>query len=1290
MAKYWIGGNFGTSIYHFNSDEWVAQTLPDADEIREISGVDENIVFALGSTYLFKTTDGGDNWVRTAYVGIPKTLGWIHFNYGLSAVSETEVYIAYATHVFMWNGSTRSEVFPVPPTTLSTAHGVHAEGSSRVYVENDLYGIGQFCYSSGTGWWPRHDINDWTDTYYDKQIFGNQENNLLVTSNNRSDRVQVATGGIDAIGSNFDFTSTILKAGFFYKDVGPDWPVYCKCGCVDPYGTSYVSANDTTTGNNQIAVSSSAGVWTYVSLGSSNVSEPGAIWVGYTTGCCAYESGATGKPSVYTYDGANWTSSTELSAETNPPLTVWGYEAPAATGTSDDLATATGGKRNLFAKIHGYEPILWQYSDKGEPAADYDRSIITCLNAPTELGMGLNLAEGIIDINGMTLELDNVKDTDTTYTFAKEFAPAAWEANGHVRQRSTIAPSDTSITTSNSSGQIDDAAGTLYIGSETITYTGTTDTGAENTKGEELWTIDGITRDVYPCIDGTSLGRRYQIPDDNEGGNLLPISTKPFSYIGRMVALYAVTWNKDAEKWNSEDDAQLVWVGRISDSIEFDGARGKWLVSCESLVSDLDKKVASKARSTTLGKGINLCGVSEQGRTVQIDIFYPGKTSEILYMRFKKVVAAGYYTPEHLIVWLNVCLKDDDNWTTYYGAVGLRPSCVFSIYQNSKVELSVTHNWNIYVDIVLSNECHIMQALGFDVANNSSIRTILQTTELSYTSVEYRASKGFYRSYFPLKQKYNGGKLMIKDSTQLITDAGDHHSGEEIGTVKIKNIKSGEEKITGYFRYNDIGSENLVMRNDGDDTLELMDANYMDDYVDELAFIGTGDDRAPAEVEQIFIPWPVYAEWQIAGTYTYRGPFEMLLMMMISTGGGNRGVTGSNYSGSGFNYDVLHEDYGLGIPQQLIDIDSFEEANDEIRGSSLFPRYKWPIEAESVKDLISRECKLFGFALVWRNGQFAIVKTMPPAVDVSEVTIDESNIIDVLFQPKLSMSSGAVINQYNCNVNFNMYSNKFEGATVITDVDSVNSLQQTRSTRIEHKGIFHAIGERVSATDLTGLLLNRFIRYPMPTIQVPIAPTLINQVFVGDTVTFNSSKCPDPFGGGTMTTSAYAIVLNLSWDFRNSWMGNCTLLLLAQAETYGLAWANSALVDQSATNGGWSSGSYQLTLIPYEFGDASTDDEDGAAFSAGDFIRVIERDPEDPTSLLSWGPFEIDKAYEADGANLLTLVNTTTMSTWDSEKEYIIQPGDYSEAVAAQKAAVTYIADNNYFVDGTTKGYLIA
>ncbi len=358
MPKYWVAGKMFGRIHYFNGSTWSIQVLPGvhtaSSVIREIAGLSDTRLWALTDGKLYETSDAGVTWTDTGAIFQTISFWGVAFCRGLSVVSETEIYVVQANFAQRWNGSSVS----ILPSSNLVKDSIHAESGSSIYIETELFGVGKYSYSIGGNFsnhlippfppgtlvWDQLTPNDWfgDPDFINGQVFGNRNGNILLTATHDvppGDTVQVSEGTGDPGNDQSLWLSTVLKVGFHWRDAGPDWPVYCKLGCVDPSGNSYVSSNDTTTGNNQVA-KITGGVVTYSDLGPSKVDEPGAIWMGNNSGCCGFIDGSS-IPKIYIFDGVVWSLSTTLVGE-NPllapnPYTVWGVDdiiIPPASPTS--------------------------------------------------------------------------------------------------------------------------------------------------------------------------------------------------------------------------------------------------------------------------------------------------------------------------------------------------------------------------------------------------------------------------------------------------------------------------------------------------------------------------------------------------------------------------------------------------------------------------------------------------------------------------------------------------------------------------------------------------------------------------------------------------------------------------------------------------------------------------------------------------------------------------------------------------------------------------------------------
>jgi hypothetical protein len=261
---------------------------------------------------------------------------------------------------------------------------------------------------------------------------------------------------------------------------------------------------------------------------------------------------------------------------------------------------------------------------------------------------------------------------------------------------------------------------------------------------------------------------------------------------------------------------------------------------------------------------------------------------------------------------------------------------------------------------------------------------------------------------------------------------------------------------------------------------------------------------------------------------------------------------------------------------------------------------------------------------------------------------------------------------------------KYWDLITVEDVNSIAGIQDTRTVKLKHPGIRTDGSTPPLRQLLRSVMAGRSEKaLPWWTTSVSLASWLFRRVAVGDIVRFASTTIPDPYGSGERDCDCLGIVIDLTWNYRAR-SGRASLLLYSRFSADSVApWAASALVDKSAANGGWDAANRRLTLLPLAFGQVG-DQDDGARFAAGDYVYLIERAAADSTApTVLGGPVQVNKAYEADGANLLTLDPAAVFAAWDADKEWFVVPADYDEVATAQKTTNAYQADaTTRLIDG--------
>lgn len=917
-----------------------------------------------------------------------------------------------------------------------------------------------------------------------------------------------------------------------------------------------------------------------------------------------------------------------------------------------DHELADGPMRRCFLKIEGEETIIFQGAGESiYNSADFSPAFARpgkiCLHSPEEVTSQLDIGEMRASISAMTFLLDDIDDTDGKSWWGKRFAPAAWDNSRHWRiaagtTYSQVIDADATAITLKSATGIPEPPVPLYIGRETISYTGID--GAR---------LTGVTKGRWPAVGTVSnYGYTYPRPQKGEAQYGHAVSQAPFSWMGRLVALYSTTYDRAAKKWNGKGSEELVWAGRISDRIQ-QRMDGTWALSCVSILEDLNRKIGTNFPTTQLA-GINLTG--NKGRKfIAVEMDEGGGCQ--CYRECE--ITAGTYVPMQLVKELQIELNK-----TWIGADGTSPAtnheiCILTDCYNGSMRIVIRPgqtgiSWNRRgLRLVPQGYCHALAALGFHGFDWLELE--MQVISNVPTQGVATAPGGYYDAYHPLRAEHNGSKLYVDDVSPLWPSQGDI-SGE--GNVVI----DGASFSGGGLNESNIDSKVCYRYSARDETYNFLTIShiYGESALAPSAHAGQLFGEAGKKVQQAFIPYHS----------STRGPFGQLLFALLSTG------TTDYNTVAGASYDKLPVALGLGIPEEIVDKDSFTEADAAIMVSDLAQRKRMIIdEAIGFSDLLLRECKLWGYAVCWRAGKLSLRPIAQPEVDDWDEQLDDSNTSHPEDFLEQDWAAETVVNQYKVII-YDPVTGKKLKPIIVTDMDSRHSLSLAQQVILDHPGIW--IDDKMATAndllkDSNSPLLGRIFRFPSPIMSRTLGPSLVNKVFVGDVVYLSAIKATAADGSGDRVITCYATVIDVRWNYK-SHTGDAVLLLHTHTRNMGLPWCPSALVDKSENGGnyigGWDSVAKKLKLIGKKWGIAA-DSEDGAAFVTPYAVTIIETTPSDPADPQKWTNTVADSGYSAS-TNELAL--TDAMAGWDATKEYAISFGDYSDASTAQQAKGTWQA----------------
>lgn len=714
-----------------------------------------------------------------------------------------------------------------------------------------------------------------------------------------------------------------------------------------------------------------------------------------------------------------------------------------------------------------------------------------------------------------------------------------------------------------------------------------------------------------------------------------------------------------------EGTALILWAGRIStdDSIRQDGGTGKWHLGCKSILEDLKRPLLEDPPKNYL-HGINLMG--DLGRGFTVNAFDSSGT----WLATGLIEAnKGRYTINSLMTELTTQANTAANWTTKSGS-GFDAYIMFAWDPQTPDRVGVDIIYGLASSpttrsVRISGPAkgqysHALAALGFDGwLPNKGFSIDLGESGTGDDAVYKVAENQPYDDYMAIHRSYNGNKLYVYRAADFWATQGDSSTTQayvKVEDAKLVSDPKVEREGIVYFRYTAIDTTNNFLTID-----HVANTKYSVD-----GFIGKEHNGDFVDVVQCFVP-----TYGASGQLNYRGPFEQLLYPLLSTGT-------DGYNEDSYAYDSCPLPISVGMQEALVDVQSFIDADAAIMHMEAAQRPLWPwTPKETWFDRAQKECKMFGRAMVWRRGKIALVDILSPNTDIVDVTINKSNRAGSGDFPDQTIGIGSVVNRYTFKLS--SAETDREQTIVFTDANSAVTFQQVKDVSIEHGGLNIEDGSIYWPGMLEHLphVRDMVLSVPSPVVDVAVPHSLMYRLWVGSTVRFISSVLADPLGTGTRSVNTLATCIGARWDYE-SVTGSATLALHGRYSRLGLPYSPSALVDITAGNGGWDDGNDRITLIALTYG-VTGDPDDGAALAptGGEELLIVERAPADPTSCLYWRvTVKAATPYETDGAQILSLAASTTLTDWDAAKEYIVTFADWdTPIVSAQESLGTFWAD---------------
>lgn len=262
-------------------------------------------------------------------------------------------------------------------------------------------------------------------------------------------------------------------------------------------------------------------------------------------------------------------------------------------------------------------------------------------------------------------------------------------------------------------------------------------------------------------------------------------------------------------------------------------------------------------------------------------------------------------------------------------------------------------------------------------------------------------------------------------------------------------------------------------------------------------------------------------------------PVTIMLQIIMSTG------TGSNWSGTGTNYDVLPASQGIGVPWNLVNITGFTTKMNTFISWFYFSQF-FMAQTNAIQffqDHIFQQCQCFLFTN--RSGQLDI-NFVYMALPTSNYTqIDDSNIIGIPQFDASLQTGNNFVNEVDVLWDYQTIADFYVNENIYINNASQQKYEECAISEVDCQFVQTQYKGGQIANRISNIMLNLYGN-PLPIITVKCFAQL-QPVNAGDTILLASSQVPNIFTGQRGGT-VLCLCISAAPDYQNDQM---TLTLYA-------------------------------------------------------------------------------------------------------------------------------------------------
>ena len=808
------------------------------------------------------------------------------------------------------------------------------------------------------------------------------------------------------------------------------------------------------------------------------------------------------------------------------------------------------------------------------------------------------------------------------------------------------------------------ATGVLSIGTETIVYFGKTGT-----------TFADCVRGICsPFGKGTGTQRYAHNHRVGVTGPFSPpiqpkVTQYPRTWIGRWVGLWVHAVNADGSL-QTKADAELVFAGRLAD-VRDDADLLSTIFVADHVLTDLkEATVGRDMLSGEVADGIYIPAGIEFGfsdhngstkRTADDLVVVASGASGTNEMD------AGFYTHSALLTkwgaWLAGELSASRAWGTY--TFGIAPT------QGTADSIRTKIYWRIpssstSVSFRLTLRQEIAVFLGFDGTEPADVPAGsivgVGTTDAS------NAQHHFYRDNVPLRSWVTYG---LSTGAMRVTNASGAFQDQLSTLPPSSGVLPTATGTWGLFLFNDAVLISAKVTDGLDGTLDLSNVRAVLDnqtgpffHAPLSDFAKRLDDPTPTKIKQVFM-------------------FEMACGDFLNQLFYSGGTDAYNEA----DYDALPYGCGLGYPGELLG-PAWETSVANMPGADkmIAPLIDKPMK---ISTLIGSDLVLRHVFPVWKSGGLRMGTWQTPTTSLALATLTEDNKAepsgrDVNHRAPTLLSARWAKNIIKIEYNRDAVGGEYNGTINVEDRTAIDDLGDRGSPfTIEARNTYVSLAQ--TGAGIEDLVPNAFIpgarlfTKPLRTIKRSVDLTLWD-LAPGDIVNVTDRFARDPTTGiRGVSGRPGAVVAHRSnpGGARPDKsvapiVGEVELMFIETNRIY--AYAPSALVASYAES------SLILTCEAHAYSEAS-ESVDAARFAAGDAIRIVEVDPADPASPLTW----TRNITSVSGNDIVH--DGVALASFDATKTYRITYDTYDAVQSAQHDKSFQADDADGLVQNTAQAY---